>query len=209
MATVHGTNRPGRGGAARRAWAVTALVALAGLLLSGCLGAPRLEDRWTRVDIVGSNTVPYQTMPVGADSFAVHARVTWRAILTGFLVIELRGSTTMTPTSVEITPLAPRLAMAQQIDTVLARSVTLGRVTRAVTGWDHLMQDFDLGFRGTVPAMLTDSSSTGPPAGLFLLCYLGSGVKIERVNQPDTLVVTPFGSAQYQVLPVGMSLTAP
>jgi hypothetical protein len=80
-------------------------------------------------------------------------------------------------------------------------------VTRAITGWDHLIQDFDLGFNATVPATLTDSSSTGPPAGLFLLCYLGSGQKIERVNQPDTLIVTPFGSSQYQLLPVGMSLT--
>jgi len=195
-----------RAASARAGAAVVLLLGIAAVLLSGCLGAPRLEDRWTRVDIVSSNTVPYQAMPVGPDSFAVHARVTFRSILTGFLVIELRGSTTMAPTSVEITPLAPRLAMAQQIDTVLSHSVTLGRVTRAVTGWDHLIQEFDLGFNGTVPASLTDSSGTGAPAGLFLLCYLGSGDKIERVNQPDTLIVTPFGSSQYQILPVGMSL---
>jgi hypothetical protein len=207
MTAVPAAARLGPGGALRPAWVVTAALMLTGLLLGGCLGAPRLEDRWTRVDIVSSNTVPYQTIPTGSDSFAVHARITYRTILTGFAVVELRGSTTMTPTSVEIAPLAPRLAMAKQIDTVLAHSVTLGRVTRAITGWDHLIQDFDLGFNGTVPATLTDSSSTGPPAGLFLLCYLGSGQKIERVNQPDTLIVTPFGSSQYQLLPVGMSLT--
>ncbi|MGH7741191.1 MAG: hypothetical protein ACRENS_04140, partial [Candidatus Eiseniibacteriota bacterium] len=168
---------------------------------------PGIEETWTRVDLISASSVPYQAIPVGADSFTVHARITYRKILTGFAVFELRGSTTLMPSSVEIAPFAPRLVMAQQIDTVLARSVTLGRITRAVTGWDHLMQDLTLGFNGTVPATLTDSSSTGPPSGLFLLCYLGSGVKIERVNQPDTLVVTPFGSSQYQVLPVGMSLT--
>jgi hypothetical protein len=195
-----------RTASARAGAAVALLLGIAASLLSGCLGAPRLEDRWTRVDIVGSNTVPYQVMPVGTDSFAVHARVTYRTILTGYMVVELRGSTTMAPTSVEITPLAPRLAMAQQIDSVLSHSVTLGRVTRAVTGWDHLIQEFDLGFNGTVPASLTDSSGTGAPAGLFLLCYLGSGQKIERVNQPETLLVTPFASSQYQILPVGMSL---
>ena len=191
---------------ARAGAALAVLLAVAATLLSGCLGAPKLEDRWTRVDIVSANTVPYQVMPTGTDSFFVHSRITYRTIVTGFLVVELRGSTTRTPTSVEIAPLAPRLPMAQQIDTVLANSVTLGRVTRAITGWDHLIQDFSFGFNGVVPATLTDSSGTGAPAGLFLLCYLGSGVKIERVNQPDTIVITPFGSAQYQILPVGMSL---
>ena len=91
---------------------------------------------------------------------------------------------------------------------MLANSVTLGRVTRAITGWDHLIQHIDFTFGATVPAVLTDSS-TGPPTGLFLVCYLGSGVKIERVNQPDTLIVTPFRSTPYQILPVGMTLTAP
>lgn len=202
-----GAAHPGR--AFRPGSAAVLLLALAGTLLSGCLGAPKLEDRWTRLDIVSSNAVPYQTIPVGPDSFTMHARITYRTIVTGFAVAELRASTTLTPASFEIAPFAPRLPMAQQIDTVLANSVTLGRMTRAITGWDHLMQDLDLAFGATVPAVLTDSSSTGPPTGLFLLCYLGSGVKIERVNQPDTLIVTPFSSTPYQILPVGMTLTAP
>jgi hypothetical protein len=195
-----------RGGSGRSRTAVVVASVLACTVAAGCLGPPRLEDRWTRVDIVSSNAVPYQVIPAGTDSFTMHARITYRTIVTGFAVAELRGSTTLLPTSVEITPLAPRLLMAQQIDTVLAHSVSLGRMTRAVTGWDHLMQDLDLNFSATVPAVLTDSSSSGPPTGLFLLCYLGSGVKVERVNQPDTIIITPFGSSQYQLLPVGMSL---
>lgn len=198
-----------RRGGRRAAPAMAVAFTLACTLLSGCLGAPRLEDRWTRVDILSSNAVPYQMIPVGSDSFTVHARITYRTIVTGYAVAELRGSTTLLPTSVEIAPLAPRLPMAQGIDSVLSHSVSLGRMTRAITGWDHLMQELNLDFRATVPAVLTDSSSTGPPTGLFLLCYLGSGVKVERVNQPDTVIITPFGSSQYQLLPVGMSLTAP
>jgi len=192
---------------ARQALALALAAVLAAGLIGGCLGAPTLEDTWTRVDMISTNAVPYQVVAAGTDSFTMHTRITYRSILTGYAVAELRGSTTLLPTSFEVAPFAPRLAMAEDIDTILAHSVTLGRVTRAVTGWDHLMQDLQLDFSATVPAVLTDSSGTGAPTGLFLLCYIGSGVKVERVNQPETLIVTPLGSTQYQLLPVGMSLT--
>jgi len=49
----------------------------------------------------------------------------------------------------------------------------------------------------------------GAPAGVFLLVYLGSGQKIERIDGSDTLIVTPFKSAQYEVLPIGVTLALP
>ena len=107
----------------------------------------------------------------------------------------------MPTTAVALAPNAPRVPMAQNIDLILANSVTRGRAVRAVTGWDHLIQHIDFSFLGTVPATV-DSSS----AGLFLLCYLGSGVKIERPGQADTVIVTPFTSQPYQILPVGLEL---
>jgi hypothetical protein len=66
-----------------------------------------------------------------------------------------------------------------------------------VTGWDHLIQNLNLGFTGTVPASAN---------GLFLLCYLADGDKIELGNGSDTLVITPYTSTPNEILPVGMEL---
>jgi hypothetical protein len=60
----------------------------------------------------------------------------------------------------------------------------------------------DLAFTGGAPI-----DTSGPPAGLFLICYLGSGVEIELANGEDSLVVTPFPSAPYEILPVGLELS--
>ena len=129
----------------------------------------------------------------------------YRSILTGYEVAELRSSSSVPRSSVALGTNAPRLRMAQDIDRILAGSVTRGRAIRAVTGWDHLMQHIDLSFTGTVPA--ASDSSMGPGGGLFLLCYLGSGVKIELPSGADTIVVTPFTSSAYEVLPVGMGFS--
>jgi hypothetical protein len=181
------------------------LAVVAVLLLGGCLGKPKLEDRWTRVDLLDSSPKPYQLLAAGATvPITMQTRLTYRAILTGYAVGELRASSSLTPAEVNLNPDAPRLPMAQDIDRILQQSVSLGRATRAVTGWDHLIQPIDFAFDATVPAVL--DSSGGPPTGLFLLCYLGSGVKIEIPGQPDSIAITPFNSGVAQVLPVGMEL---
>jgi hypothetical protein len=178
---------------------VTLLVV--GLAASGCFDAPKIEDRWTRVDLLGSNLAPGAGLPAGsADSITASVDVIYRRIVTGYAVAELRSSS-VPASAVVLAPNAPRVPMAQNIDLILANSVTRGRAVRAVTGWDHLIQHIDFGFEGTVPATV-DSSS----AGLFLLCYLGSGVKIERPGQADTVIVTPYTSQPYQILPVGLEL---
>jgi len=113
---------------------------LGALLVAGCFDEPKLEDRWTRLDVVGSNVAPFQVFSAGsADSITVEAKVTFRRILTGYAVIELRASTIPT-SAVVLHPEAPRLPMATDIDSILANSVSCGRATRAVTGWDHLVQ---------------------------------------------------------------------
>lgn len=180
-----------------------AFVALAGLSLatSGCLGEPEVEDRWTRVDIAGASLTPYQEVQAGSTvPITGQMTVTYRAILTGIAVAELRAST-VAAASVVLSPDADRPPMATDIDRILANSVTLGRATRAVTGWHHLIQRIDFAFDGVVPAM-ADSNS----AGLFLVCYLGDGEEVERADGSDSLVVTPFDSGTYQILPVGMEL---
>src|SRR5262249_26605873 len=100
-----------------------------------------------------------------------------------------------------------RLHMASDIDTLLATSVSMGRMVRAVTGWDHLIQHIDFAFTGVVPAIVTDSTGTGPVAGLFLVCYLGSGVRTELPSGADSIAVTPFRSSPQEILPVGLPLT--
>jgi len=184
-----------------RAGGAGALLFAIGLATAGCFDAPKIEDRWTRVDLLGSNLAPGTALPPGsADSISASVDVIYRRIVTGYAVAELRSSS-VPATSVALAPNAPRVPMAQNIDLILQNSVTQGRAVRAVTGWDHLIQHIDFSFVGTVPATV-DSAS----AGLFLLCYLGSGVKIERPGQADTVIVTPYTSQPYQILPVGLEL---
>src|SRR5262245_8637578 len=170
---------------------------LGAVLLAGCFDEPEIEDRWTRVDIDSSSLVPFQTLSAGSrESVTVQARVTFRRIVTGYAVVELRASTLPT-SAVVIHPDAPRVPMATGIDSVLNNSVSLGRATRAVTGWDHLIQNLSLGFSADVPASAN---------GLFFLCYLADGDEIERGDGTDTLIVTPYMSTPNQILPVGMEL---
>jgi hypothetical protein len=181
---------------------------LAAILVGGCLGKPEIEDRWTRLDLIGSNIAPGQTLTSGAmQPITVRTAITYRSIVTGFAVTELRASRTVSPADVEIHPNAPRVRMAQDIDRLLQNSVSVGRATRAITGWDHLIQEIDLTFNGWVPTTL-DSAGTplGPPTGLFLISYLGEGDEIELADGTDSLVVTPFRSTQYEILHIGMEL---
>jgi hypothetical protein len=199
----------GRRGRRRAARLIAPLVVL--LAVTGCLDKPKITDRWTRIDLLAANVSPGQLIQPGArESLSVSTNIIYRSILTGFAVADLRVSGTLGPGSVNVSPDAPREQMAYDIDAVLANSVSVGRATRAVTGWDHLMQRLDLSFAGDVPAMMPPGPApAGAPTGVFLLVYLGSGQKIERIDGSDTLIVTPFKAAQYQVLPIGVTLALP
>ena len=181
------------------------LIAVTTSILGGCLWEPKIEDQWTRVDLESANVVQLQSVQAGSSiTLSGRARVTYRRILTGVVVAELRASSAVPGAAAIVSPDAEREPMASAIDRILVSSVSLGRDTQLVTGWDHLIQPFDFSFSGSVPAPL---DSTGAPVGLFLLCYLGTGTEIELPNGSDSLVVTPMNSSQYQVLPVGMALT--
>ena len=165
--------------------------------LGGCLWEPKIEDKWTRVDLESASVVPGQVVPAGSTvTFTGRTTITYRAILTGAVVAELRASTVSSSGTI-VAPDADREAMAAAIDLILQNSVTLGRDTKLVTGWDHLVQPFDFSFSATVP---------GGTPGVFLVCYLGSAEEVELPGGGDSLVVTPFPSAAYQVLPVGLPL---
>jgi len=198
----------GRRGRRRAARLIAPLVVL--LAITGCLDKPKITDRWTRIDLLAANVVNGQVIQPGVrESLSVSTNIIYRSILTGFAVADLRVSGTIAPGAVNVAPDAPREQMAYDIDAILANSVSVGRATRAVTGWDHLMQRLDLSFAGDVPGAMPADSTMGTPAGVFLLVYLGSGQKIERIDGSDTLIVTPFKSAQYEVLPIGVTLALP
>jgi len=181
------------------------LGALGILGMAGCLGEPELEDRWTRLDIVSSNLTGGERVAVG-DSVAVNVRtaITYRSIITGFLVVELRASSQIGPGQVTLDEEAERIDMAHDIDRLLAGSVTAGRATRAITGWDHLIQELNLTFTGRVPASV--DSTGAAPTGFFFVSYLAEGEEIELEDGSDSLVVTPFVSDDMEILPIGLEL---
>lgn len=211
LAAGRGTRLP-KSAVAQRVRIAVAMLPLAALAWAsgGCLGldAPKLEDRWTRVDMQGASLAVGQAVTAGSTiPVLVSSDITYRRIVTGYAVAELRASTTITPGMLQLRPDGDRLRMANDIDQLLATSVSMGRMTRAITGWDHLIQHIDFSFSGVVPSTVTDSTGTGPVAGLFLVCYLGSGVKLELPSGADSIIVTPFPSNPNQILPVGLPLT--
>jgi len=184
------------------------LLAAVALACSGCFDEPKIEDRWTRVDLGASSLAPYAVVsPATLDSITVSTSITYRAIVTGVAVAELRASSTLSASDVALGDGVARTAMASDIDRILAQSVSLGRATRAITGWDHLIQHLDFHFRANASAP-PDSNGMGA-RGFFLLCYLGDGERVERADGSDTLIVTPFVSSERQVLPIGFALTPP
>jgi hypothetical protein len=188
-------------------WGAAVLLGAGAVALGGCLGKPEIQDRWTRLDVVSSNLEPGAVLPSGVTTITVRTAITYRHIVTGFAVAELRASSSLPASSVQLAAThgqldqADRERMAADVDRVLANSVTMGRATRAITGWDHLIQRIDFSFRARVPAA-SDSAATG----LFLICYLGAGDEMRRADGTDSLIVTPFPSTSYEILPVGMEL---
>jgi hypothetical protein len=172
------------------------------LALASCLGEPEIDERWTLLELVSMTPQPNQarsgSQPLNVN---VTGRVTYRDILTGFLVAEVRYSPTIQSNSLPLDPAEHTLECAQTVDQILAGSVTAGRATRAGTGWDHLMQDVDHSFTAQVPPAL----STG--GGLFLVLYMGEGDEIELADGSDSLVVTPFVSTSHEILHTGFPLT--
>lgn len=182
-----------------------ALAAAALAALPGCLDEPEIDERWTLLEMLDSQPVSQaQIDPSGNVPVTVQGRITYRAIHTGYLVAELRYSPTLTPTDFDLDPSTHDLEQARQVDMVLENSVTAGRATKAVTGFDHLMQDIHLTFDGRVPAAMTSGGTLN--GGLFLLLYLADGEEIELGGGRDTLVVTPKLSRDFEILGTGLEL---
>jgi hypothetical protein len=188
-------------GGRRPKW-VAVLPVAGALILAGCLGEPEVDERWTLLEMVSVTPQPDQSRSASQPlNVNVKGRVTYRDIVTGFMVAEVRYSPTLTSVSLPLDKDDHTEECAQSVDRILANSVTAGRATRAVTGWDHLMQDVNLSFTAQVPPAVLTSG------GLFLVLYMGAGDEVELANGEDSLVVTPFVSTQKEILHTGFPLT--
>jgi hypothetical protein len=178
------------------------LLAMLAALLPACLDEPDIDETWTKLEFLsvtpGPSQVRSSSQPI---QVSVEGRITYRSILTGFLVAEVRYSPTIAPSSVLLDPREHTLNDAEDIDRILANSVTTGRATRASTGFDHLMQDVNLSFTAGVPAGA--AAGTG---GLYLLLYMGDGDEVEQEDGTDSLIVTPFQSTSKQILHTGFAI---
>jgi len=178
-----------------------AVMVVAITALWGCLDEPDIDETWTKLEFLSVTPSPKQTRSVSQPvNVSMKGRITYRSLLTGFLVAEVRYSPTITPASVALNPDQHTLRDAESIDRILANSVTAGRATYPTTGFDHLMQDVNFSFTAQLPAGATSAG------GCFLLLYMGDGDEVERVNNTDTLIVTPFVSTQKEVLHTGFAL---
>ena len=194
--------------ARRRLQALGTLALVASLFMLGsCLGEPEIDERWTKVETLTITPTPTQQLDAAQPiDVSVSGRITYRQILTGFLVAEVRYSDTVTPDQVFLDPEEHNQSIAGQIDMILANSVTAGRATRAVTGFDHLMQDIDLSFTANVPAAMFPGGAGPAVGGMYLLLYMGDGDEIRLANGQDSLVVTPFVSTDKEILHTGFEL---
>jgi len=169
------------------------------MTLGSCLGEPEIDERWTLMEFLQVNPIPGQTAAANQPmTVTVNGRITYRDIVTGFLVAEARYSDAVSPAGVFL-DYEEHLDIAMDVDQILANSVTVGRATRAVTGFDHLMQDIDFQFTAQVP-----DSANG--RGLYVLLYIGDGDEIDLPGGGDSLVVTPFVSTDRQVLHTGFTV---
>ncbi len=186
------------------------LVLFSVLMFSGCLDEPEIDERWTLLEFLAVDPGPGEAVNgSGSMAVTVSGRITYRAIRTGFLVIEARYSPTMSGPSARLDPEEHTLEEAQRVEMVLANSVTAGRGIKAVTGFDHLMQQVDLEFDAVFPAdLFTGDPDSVANRGMFLVMYMAEGDEIELDGGRDSLVVTPFAVEETEVLFTGFQLEA-
>lgn len=193
---------------------VWSALVLAAVGFAGCLDEPPVEDRWNSIELVSSNVNDQTVIPVGTTTqIEVHARITFREILTGFVVAELRVSQSMDYSDVLLDFDERKIATSLDVDRILQNSVPAGQATQIVTGYPQLIRTLNLDFEATIPAAV--DSIYDPPGGnarsMFLVLYMGDGDEIELEDGSDSLVIDPFQTQEDRILHKGFAvpLTAP
>jgi hypothetical protein len=182
--------------------------------LAGCLGEPGIEERWTLLEIVDAQPTEAGAYAPGSPTpVEMNARITYRELLTGHLVADLRATTTITPADVALDADDPR-AVALDVDRILQDSVSLGADAVPITGWDHLQQEISFGFDGGLLAPTEADSSIASAgsvpvnaAGLFLLLYFADDVEEVELDSGEEIdVIHPALSSDFDILSTGIGL---
>ena len=179
-----------------------------------CLSEPPIEERWTLLEIVEASPMSLEAFQGSAPvPVTVRARITYREILTGFLVVELRESVTLADGDTRFELAEHYLDIARDVDLVLANSTAIGSDTVPVTGFDHLIQEIDLSFEAN-PAQGAQASPRGSEgrsprasAGLFLVLYFSDDVEeVELESGEEIEVIDPVLSTEADILSTGREL---
>jgi hypothetical protein len=175
-------------------------VAAVALFLSGCLGTPPIEETWTRIELVTLTPATRQELS-GSAALSLEARMTFRELLTGFLVADLRSST-LSPSEVDLEDDPDDdedgLEVAREVDRILGSSSSLAVEAIPITGFDHLIRRLTF----ELDAAVSDSSGSN----LYLLVYFSDDVQEVEDGEMESIVVTPTLSTQRDILSAGAAI---
>ena len=163
-------------------------------LVSGCLWEPGVEDSWTKLDILAAEDFIEYTP--GQTEVAFRGTVTWRSIITGHIIVEIRRSERVTYNRVHLGRDLPRDDVLTDVNKILQDSTPLGYTTVPVTGWDHLIREVDL--------LIPTAALPAEAEGLFLVFYLGDVETEEAVDGSEIEIITPFDFEEEQILPAAL-----
>jgi hypothetical protein len=189
---------------ARVLWSKTAsfAVASAALLTGGCFDSPPIEETWTRIELQSAVPNTREDFAGGAAvAMQVEARITFRELLTGFLVVDLRSAATLTAADVDLVDDPDDdedgLDVARDVDRILLDSTSLAVEAVPITGFDHLIRDLTVELDASVP----DAA-----ANVFLLVYFSDDVEEVEEGDMESIIVTPTLSTERDILSAGRAI---
>jgi hypothetical protein len=188
------TTRSGAGG-----WSSKGSTILIALLVSvfgnGCFDAPGIEERWTRLELIEVRSLDGPFARGDSTTLLVHARITYRQILTGAVVAEVRTVSGIVDGNAILGKEEAPVEQARKIDWVIENSTSLGGASQEVTGYDHLIQDFRFEIRTALP--MEDAA--------MVLLFFGEPEEIE-VDGEEVEIVVPIPSEPNEILPAAFEL---
>lgn len=182
--------------------------ALASGILAGCLGDPPIQERWTHLEMIGVAAPDSADLRSGdTATIRLDGRVTFRRLVTGFLVGEVRVASDLTVDSLALDDEDLVLA-SESVDRLLRRSTSVARSVKALAGFPQLRRTVPMEFQVRVPATPapTEGAPANPAPSVFLVLYMGDGEEVELADGRDSLVVRPFDTHEHEVLAQGRPL---